>query len=101
MNQKHYCNKSNKEFKKTVHIKKLGKNGLSHANQKGSLENVDIVYRALISLLNNFNALTEMFLKSHNEIKHKYFLVAGMFTPRLFRKKVQQGRKEKKKSCQN
>lgn len=73
------------------------KPNLSHANQKGSLENVDIVYRALISLLNNFNALTEMFLKSHNEIKHKYFLVAGTFTLRLFRKKVQQGTKEKKK----
>lgn len=68
----------------------------SHANQKGSLENVDIVYRALISLLNNFNVLTEMFLKSHNEIKQKYFLVAGTFTLRLFRKKVHQGTKEKK-----
>ena len=38
-----------------------------------------------------------MFLKSHNEIKQKYFLVAGTFTLRLFRKKVHQGTKEKKK----
>lgn len=35
--------------------------------------------RALISLINNFNVLTQIFLKSHNERKHKSFPVAGKF----------------------
>ena len=72
------------------------KPNLSHANQKGSLENVDTVYKALISLLNNFNVLTEMFLKSHNEIKHKYFLQLAHLPSDYLEKKFSTGQRKKK-----
>ena len=72
------------------------KPNLSHANQKGSLENVDTVYKALISLPNNFNVLTEMFLKSHNEIKHTYFLQLVHLPSDYLEKKFSTGQRKKK-----